>query len=891
MATQRQRLPILLALTAFAVFYALCIFSSVDTLSSEGPGLVFFDNITHQPSAGAVPASYEAAAQVKDMQPLLRVLEFNGVDPKDLPGDEPLPVRLRRAAMASEDGVNHFVVTDTTGEQRRFTLHFSKPQIGAFPGFLFLGLAYGAVGLFYLAVGLWVWARRPRDAAAPWLLALGLVAAAHLAQPAPDHVLGRQLNVLAASLLPMYAPMALGLAGAFVGVGSNVMQVQLRRFMFVVAVLLTAAIPICFEAWTRGVLGNLSFNMIMWMTGAELLSGIGIILWICRRALTSGHTPAVRRRARIFAFAAGLSFGLPALELMIFPFIEHPPLEMVVPNLVCLAAFPVTVGYAIVRYQLFDLRIVLRRGVVYAVLSLAVSLAFVGAVLLLVDAVGARAQSTAALWMTSLVLVIGVGLLQLRVQAWVEQWAHRKRDRYADAVESVSEDLVRAHTLKAATDIARRAFIDTMQLSRAYVSLVLDGKVSCVLLGSHEDPETGRVPTSLPSTFDIDTMGPVHRAYQQAQLTTAYDADALPSMEGAQPLATEFWSLYGLEVVVPLARRSEGRARIVGFVFLGPRLDGQALDDDDRNLVHTLGNQLTVAVENALAFEQIQALKDGLEDRVQQRTQALQQALADLKSAEATIVETEKQAMLGRLVAGIVHEINSPLGVVTSSADTLQRVLTRLEPELEGEGPAAKKKLVMARELVSLQQGGGQRISGLIDSLKSFVSLDEAEEKHVDVVQGIDSALQILAAELGETVNVVRCYPEAAPKVWAHGQRLNEVFLHVLHNAAKALGEGGELRITVKAEPEDRLSVCIEDTGSGIDEAEMKDLFEFGFSSKGGRMGLKLGLPTSQRTVRALGGEIRVDSVLGKGTAVHIDLPCRPGQPEALSAPPGSTAR
>ncbi|CAN0594925.1 unnamed protein product, partial [Laminaria digitata] len=110
--------------------------------------------------------------------------------------------------------------------------------------------------------------------------------------------------------------------------------------------------------------------------------------------------------------------------------------------------------------------------------------------------------------------------------------------------------------------------------------------------------------------------------------------------------------------------------------------------------------------------------------------------------------------------------------------------------------------------------------------------------------------------------------------------RLNEVFLHVLHNAAKALGDGGELKITVKAEPEDRLSVCIEDTGSGIDDAEMKDLFEFGFSSKGGRVGLKLGLPTSQRTVRALGGEIRVDSVLGEGTAVHIDLPCRPGQPE-----------
>lgn len=878
MATQRQRLLVFLALVLFGVFYALTAQTFVSAMVRPGPGLIFFDSFYEDRSVGAVPATLDAVEQAQGMQPLLRVLSINGVDPRDLPGSSPVPVRLRKAALRSETGHNTFVVTDGRGVERQLELTIARPEFRAFPGFLFLGLAYALVGLFYLGVGLWVWRRRPHDPGAPWLVTLGIVAATQLSQPAPDDALGRQLNLLAAAMLPLYGPVALGLAGAFTGVRLGRVLRRVRGVVFVAAPLLTVALPLSFEVWARGAASNQAFRAAMVLSGAELALSIGLFLWVCRRAMYADHPPAVRRRARILAIAAALSFGLPALELMLYPFIKEPPLILVVPNLLCLVTFPVTLGYAIVRYQLFDLRVVLRRGVVYAGLSLLVSLAFVGVVLLLVQLVGVRAQSTTALWLTSFLLVVGIGLLQLRVQALVDRWVHRKRDRYAAEVEAVSEQLVRAHSLAAAIEIARRAFVETMRLSRAYVSLLQDGKVSCVMLGNHVDPETGARPEVLPDRFNIEDLAPVHRAWSQEAMTTAYDADSLPSMPGAQPLAGEFWSRFGLEVVVPLARKRDGRADTVGFLLLGPRRDGRPLDVEDRNLVHTLGHQLTVAVENALAFEQIQALKEGLEDRVQARTRDLERALADLKSAEATIIESEKQAMLGRLVAGLVHEINSPLGVLRSSADTLQRVLTKLEQDIEqvGTSDGAQKRLRMARDLVALQRGGGARIGALVDSLKNFVSLDEARQKHVDVLEGIDSALHILAGEIGDSVRVIREYPAKVPSVWAHAQRLNEAFLHVLQNAVHAVRQGGEIRISVVTLSPERICVTIRDTGPGIEAEALPGLFEFGFSSKNGRMGLRLGLPSSQRTVRAMGGEIRVESQVGEGTAVHIELPCRP---------------
>lgn len=889
MDSRRLKTPLIAALASFAAFYALSVYSLAEAVLAESPGFVFFENIGFEPSKlGAAAITTPAAEATEGLQGLLHVLSIDGVDPATLPGRGALPVRAWRFTRRGEAPAHTFELRDERGVTRTVTVPTSTPALSALPSVFFLGLAYALVGLFYLAVGLGVWLRRPSDPAAPWMLGLGIIAATHLAQSAPDHPLGWWLNIAAGSMMPLYGPAAIGLVRGFTSVPLTDHLRRVRRGVEVAALVLVAALPAGYVLWASGAYGSWPLRTALVLIGLELGASIAVFFWVARRATSSEHPPAVRRRARLLTIAVVTSFGLPTLELIVLPFLDHPPVELIVPNLVCLAAFPIAIGYAILRYQAFDLRIVFRRGVVYAILSLTVSLAFVGVVLLLVKLIGARAESTAALWFTSMLLVVGVGILQLRVQRFVDRWVNKKRDRYAKGVQEISDALVRVNSLPELSEMARRALVEVMGLSRAYVALLDGESVDCFLLDNRVDPETGEAPPEVPAHFSLDEMPPLARARDLEQMTTAYDADALPSMEGASPLSAEFWSMYGLEVVAPLTRRGAGRRSVMGFLMLGPRIDGQPLDREDRVLLELLANQLTVAAENTLAFEQIRALKEGLEEKVKARTKELEQALEELSSAEAQIVESAKQAMLGRLVAGIVHEVNTPLGALKSSADTLQRVLTKLEGEFPIDHPA-HRHLKMGKELSDLQVTTAARLSSIMSSLKSFVSLDGAELRDVDVREGIDSAIRLLGGEIADGVRIVRDYPADLPRVRAHAQRLNQVFLQVLHNAVRALGDAGRIDISVRAEASGRLSVTIRDDGPGIPKERRADLFEFGFTKKGDRVGMRLGLPSSKRTLQELGGDIRVQTEDGEGTAVHIDLPCRP--PERARAPDASNAR
>lgn len=860
-----------IALSLVVAYHGLCGLAMWQTNTRDVPGLVFFDHPGGPDPVGVVPMTPEAEVAAAGLEgPLFRLRAVNGVRPEALPGAGPLPERVRHATEGR--AVNTFVVRDRAGEERQLDLRFDRARFSSLPTIFFLGLAYHLVGLVYFGFGLLVYAKRPDEKAAPWLLALGLCAAVHMAAAPPEGGLGRLLGVVSAAGLPLYGPISVRLALSFTGVARTLRVRRLRRAIDTVAILGALGMVASFEAWSRTLVDEVWLRVSVGVVGLQLVASVTLFLWICWQASRPNHAPASRQRARVIAWAAALSFGVPSLQLLIFPFVEQPPVEMVVPNLVFLGAFPVLMGLAILRYGFFDLRIALRRGAVYAVLSVVVSLVFVGVVVVGLEVVGARARSPASLWVASFLVVVSIGVAQFFVQRGVERWARRKQSLYARAVEEVAEDLVRVRSRESAMEVARRVFLERMGLARVYVGLVAgDGSVAGIQIGDAVDPETGRRPESLPQVFLQDEYAPVQRALQSGELGSAYDPSALDSRaEGG-----DFWSRFGVECVVPLMRRHDGEASPSGVLLLGPRLDGHPLDAEDLQLVRMLANQLTVAAENMLAFEQIRALKEGLEDQVAARTKALELALEELQGAEARLIESEKQAMLGRLVAGLAHEINTPLGALTSSADTLRRTIERVKANLPADDVRTHARLAAALDLCRVQETSGARIRGLVDGLAHFVSLDEAELREVDVREGIDSALQVLASDIGDRIEIRRRYPDRVPRVRADAQRLNQVFLHLLQNAVHAIDAEGRIEVEVRC-ADDRLEIVFRDSGRGIEPSRIPELFDFGFTTKQGRMALRLGLPVSKRTVEELGGELRVDSTVGTGTTVRVGLPARP---------------
>jgi signal transduction histidine kinase len=160
----------------------------------------------------------------------------------------------------------------------------------------------------------------------------------------------------------------------------------------------------------------------------------------------------------------------------------------------------------------------------------------------------------------------------------------------------------------------------------------------------------------------------------------------------------------------------------------------------------------------------------------------------------------------------------------------------------------------------------------VVEGLRQFVGLDEAERKPLDVRKGLDGALSLLGPSLQGRIEVVRDYAEKLPEVVCRPAKLNRAFLSVLQNAVQAIGSRGVLRVSVR-KLDGRIEIDVVDDGRGIPASRMPEIFQLGLTRKEGRVGLRLGLPMSKRCIEELGGQLAVESVEGKGTTVRMTLP------------------
>lgn len=257
----------------------------------------------------------------------------------------------------------------------------------------------------------------------------------------------------------------------------------------------------------------------------------------------------------------------------------------------------------------------------------------------------------------------------------------------------------------------------------------------------------------------------------------------------------------------------------------------------------------------------------------------LESAYAQLRSAQAELVSTAKMASLGMLVAGVAHELNTPLGALHSNRDVLQRALQRLANILADEvvepGELEElRRIVRAIDGILAVDGMAvERMVHLVSSLRRFGRPDRAEVDVVDLREGIESTLLLLRHEMQDRVTVVREYGEVPP-VQCYPNQINQLFMNLLLNATQAIRESGVITIRTWA-AEDAAVIEIRDTGIGIPPENLDRIFEPGFTTKGGRVGMGLGLLISRQTVEQHGGHLHVRSAVGEGTTFTIFLPLR----------------
>jgi signal transduction histidine kinase len=288
---------------------------------------------------------------------------------------------------------------------------------------------------------------------------------------------------------------------------------------------------------------------------------------------------------------------------------------------------------------------------------------------------------------------------------------------------------------------------------------------------------------------------------------------------------------------------------------------------------HIASAQVTVVVE----FAQLAALATFL---VMVGNAIRLTEMADgLHRAQCRLMDDETQAVLTRFIAGIVHEINSPLGVLTSSAGTVGRAVEILGDNLPGGAPPSGRvgrrvlrSVKVGRESAQTMQAASGRIRALVTNLQRSICLDAAAYRALDLRKGLEDALQLLAPELEGRIALRRDLPQDEVLVSCYPARLNRILLSLLQNAVEAVAGRGEVSLTMRSEDE-QVHFEIADTGRGIPAEKLATLFEFGFTRKTGRIGLGMGLPSSRRLVQQMSGDITVRSTVGQGTTVCLTLP------------------
>lgn len=246
---------------------------------------------------------------------------------------------------------------------------------------------------------------------------------------------------------------------------------------------------------------------------------------------------------------------------------------------------------------------------------------------------------------------------------------------------------------------------------------------------------------------------------------------------------------------------------------------------------------------------------------------------AELRAVQAELVEAEKMALLGKLAAGMAHELNTPLGVLTSNLHTVQAAIDKLLDAADD--PAALRALAprVTRAFSQCAQTSTEaieRLGTIGQSFSRFSHLDQAERRRFDVREGLDSALMLLAPTTPKGIEIRRDYA-SVPEIPAWPRELNLAFLTVIQNAIQAIDGAGAITLCVRPAPP-WIEVVVSDTGRGMTAEQRAGLFDVGFGDAGDRKRMRVGLPAAAATLRKHGGTITVASALGRGTAVTFRL-------------------
>lgn len=311
--------------------------------------------------------------------------------------------------------------------------------------------------------------------------------------------------------------------------------------------------------------------------------------------------------------------------------------------------------------------------------------------------------------------------------------------------------------------------------------------------------------------------------------------------------------------------------RIIMPIVKNEQLDGIVVIFTPRKEITEIERELLVGISMVISSSLSQA---NLFHQISQKKEELESAIKELKETQLQLINSEKMASLGQLVASVAHEINTPLGAISANNEMMDKIFEKYN----------KNSLEMLREINSVDKEAIKRITNIVQSLKRFVRLDETTQQEADINQELDLTLDLIHHKIKKGFEITKEYG-SLPFVNCYPNMLNQVFLNILMNAIHSIEEIkakdssyiGKIKIKT-AILGDFLRVSILDNGGGIKDSDKEKIFSAGYTTKEKGRGTGLGLAICKKIIEKHGGEIHFES--GKldydkdyRTNFRIDIP------------------
>lgn len=280
----------------------------------------------------------------------------------------------------------------------------------------------------------------------------------------------------------------------------------------------------------------------------------------------------------------------------------------------------------------------------------------------------------------------------------------------------------------------------------------------------------------------------------------------------------------------------------------------------------------TLEVSGAREFGSLAEALNSMSLKLKETVSSLELAITNLHEKQGQLVEAEKLASLGRLAAGVAHEINNPLAIINEKAGLMQDLLV-LTPDFE-----QKKNFHAQIEGIT---GSVNRCRTITHRLLGFARRIEITIEPMNLNDAIRETITFLKSDIfTKSARLELNLADDLPEVRSDKLQLEQVLLNLIKNAVDAISEGGQITVTTSRKDENTVQVFISDNGSGISKDQAKHVFEPFFTTKERDRGTGLGLFVSHAILRKLGCSIRLQSEPGRGTTFSIDVPLRPAPAE-----------